>query len=550
MQNVPRKEDLRIEFKSDRQGYPDDALVDEIVGMTNTEGGVLYLGVEDDGEATGVHKKHLDPIGLSALIANHTRPSISVRAEIIQAGGISIMMIDVPKSYTVVATASGKILKRRLKADGSPEVIPMYPYEISTRLSDLRKLDFSAQAVQDASLDDFDPNQMARLRTTIQNRDGDRRLLALSDRELEQALQLIVFAGGVCYPTLAGMLILGKEESLKRFVPTMQAGFQVLQGTKVVLNETFHKPILEVLELFYEYLKPWNPEKELEYGLFRIPIPVFSKSAFREGIVNAFVHRDYSILGAVRIEISDEGMTISNPGGFIDGVTLENLLTVEPYGRNPALSDALKRIGLAERTGRGIDRIFEGAITFGRPWPDYSETTARNVVLFMPRAKADESFIRMLADEQARLGRTLSINALLVLSAIKTERKVGIGFLQMVTHIPFGRINSVIEELVENGLVEETGAGRRRQFILSRKVYGASGKLKEYTRQKGMDKGRFPEMIMTLAAQQEGIVSKKDAVDLLHIPAGQAYLLLRKLCDEKKMILVQGGRYAKYRLSQ
>ena len=85
---------------------------------------------------------------------------------------------------------------------------------------------------------------------------------------------------------------------------------------------------------------------------------------------------------------------------------------------------------------------------------------------------------------------------------------------------------------------------------MSRKVYGASGKLKEYTRQKGIDKGRFPEMIMTLAAQQEGIVSKKDAVDLLHIPAGQAYLLLRKLCDEKKMILVQGGRYAKYRLSQ
>ena len=60
--------------------------------------------------------------------------------------------------------------------------------------------------------------------------------------------------------------------------------------------------------------------------------------------------------------IDDEGMTISNPGGFIDGVNLKNLLTVEPHGRNPALADVMKRIGLAEKTGRGIDRIYEGSI--------------------------------------------------------------------------------------------------------------------------------------------------------------------------------------------
>ena len=52
--------------------------------MTNTEGGVLYLGVEDNGEITGVHKKHKDPNGAMALIANKTVPSLSVRAEIIE----------------------------------------------------------------------------------------------------------------------------------------------------------------------------------------------------------------------------------------------------------------------------------------------------------------------------------------------------------------------------------------------------------------------------------------------------------------------------------
>lgn len=64
--------------------------------------------------------------------------------------------------------------------------------------------------------------------------------------------------------------------------------------------------------------------------------------------------------------IEDEGMTISSPDGFIEGINLNNPLTVEPHGRNQTLADALKRIGLAERTKHGIDRIFEEFIMYGR----------------------------------------------------------------------------------------------------------------------------------------------------------------------------------------
>lgn len=117
-----------------------------------------------------------------------------------------------------------------------------------------------------------------------------------------------------------------------------------------------------MLELFETNFDAWNPEHEMEEGLLRISAPEFSKRAFREALVNAFCHRDYTILGSVRVAIDDDGLTISNPGGFIEGVSIENLLTVEPHGRNKALADALKRIGLAEKTGRGIDRIFEGLI--------------------------------------------------------------------------------------------------------------------------------------------------------------------------------------------
>lgn len=134
--------------------------------------------------------------------------------------------------------------------------------KIYTRLSDLRKLDFFAQPIQDGTIDDLDPNQIIRLRETIRNQNGDQQLLALSDEDLEKALQFIVRVGNNMYPTLTGLLLVGKESSLQRLVPTASAVFQVMQGTKVVINESYRKPIIELVELFSEYMKAWNPEKE------------------------------------------------------------------------------------------------------------------------------------------------------------------------------------------------------------------------------------------------------------------------------------------------
>jgi len=142
------------------------------------------------------------------------------------------------------------------------------------------------------------------------------------------------------------------------------------------------------------------------------------------------------MLGSVRVAIDDDGLTISNPGGFVEGVTIKNLLTVEPQGRNKTLADALKRIGLAEKTGRGIDRIFEGSIIFGRPWLDYSESTNNKVKLFIQRAKPDFVFANTISKEEERTGGLLLINSLLILSSIKFERRMNMRRILEVTNIP------------------------------------------------------------------------------------------------------------------
>ena len=549
MRSIPEHESLLVEFKSDTKKLPDSDIFDAVVAFANTEGGELFLGVEDDGSVTGVHKSHANPITLSAYIANNTIPPVSIRAEIIDEEH-PVLRISVPKSYGgIVATASGKILRRSIKADGNPENIPMYPTELATRMSDLRLLDYSAMAVNEATLDAFDPLETERLRKLILAYDGDKALLELSDQDLYKVLGFVREQRDELTPTITGILLIGKEAAISRFVPTAASAFQVLEGTSVRVNEDYSLPVLAAIERLIQHLEAWNPERELEMGLFRMPAPDFNKRAIREAIVNAFSHRDYTKMGRVRVAVADEGLTVANPGGFIEGISVDNLLTAEPHGRNPLLADALKRIGLADKTGRGIDRIFEGSLIYGRLLPDYSASTQVTVSLFIPRSSPDIQIAKLISDEQNRLGRPLPINTLLVLNALKDLPKSDIHQIAAATKLSETVVKAIVEKTTESGLIEAFGNGRGRSYMLSRQVYNNKQKTAGYVRQKDIDEIRYPELVLNLARNSQ-FIARADVVKLLHVNEAQAYRLLRKLVDDGQLEAVNRGHYAKYRLRQ
>jgi ATP-dependent DNA helicase RecG len=544
MRNIGFPESLTVEFKSDRDKLPDSEIIDAVVAFANTDGGDLYLGVEDDGVVTGLHNDHKDPTQLAAFIANRTVPPVTVRCEVIKYDA-PVLKISVPRRTSIVATSSGKMLRRRIKADGKPENIPMYPFEIATRLSSLSLLDYSAQPVPDATMADLDAVERERLRNIIRTYHGEQNLLELTDVELDKALQLTTMVEGKMVPTFTGLLLIGKKDRLKALMPTAESAIQILHGTDVIVNETFTLPLLAAFEKISEYMNAWNRNEEMQIGLFRVTIPDIDYRAFRESLVNAYCHRDYSMLGRVRVQLDDEGLTISNPGGFIEGINIHNLLDAEPHGRNPVLADALKRIGLAERTGRGIDRIFEGSLLYGRLLPDYSATTNSRVSLFIPKSMPDKAFVRMLAVEQQRIGRPLPIRALLVLNSLKQLHRASVYDLTEDTNIEETRIKSIIESLTEAGLVEAAGTGKGRYYILSSKVYRNADNTVGYVRQTGIDKLRYSELVLKLAKTQ-GYVTRGNVAELLHITPSQAYRVLVSLAADNKLKLDGKGKYAKY----
>ena len=542
MRSIPTKESMVVEFKQDpKSGLKDSVVVEAGVGLTNAEGGTLFIGITDSGEVTGVHSSNwADPVRVAAFIASHTVPPITVRAERIQGElPFPVMVVDVPKGQGITATIDGKIIKRRLKVDGRPENYPFFPSEFNTRLSDLGRLDFTARTLPEAVYSDLDPAERERLRDMIGQNQGDRAVLELEDEDFDKALHLATEENGELRPTVAGLLMIGKKARILKLLPTVGATLQVFEGTTLRVNKDIGLPILASLLELENGFEAWNFEHEYEDGLFRIGVTEFSKEAFREALINAFTHRDYTCLGRISVRLLQEGLEITSPGGFINGVSLNNLLTVEPRGRNPALADCLKRTGLAERSGRGIDRIFEGSLLYGRPLPDYAESTDAFVRVLIPRGEPDMAFVRFLRSFQGKRTpgqNALSVGALLILDALRRKGDLALESLARELSFSAARVRTLVLDLERSGMVRTQG-DERVSLALTAKAVAPKSAIRE-------DIG--PEEKILGLARTNGSVTRGDLVDCLGVSGSTAYRILADMVGKGRLVRSGSGRWARY----
>jgi ATP-dependent DNA helicase RecG len=357
---------------------------------------------------------------------------------------------------------------------------------------------------------------------------GDRALLALEDEQLDGALGLVQSVSGRRAVTVAGLLLLGRESALRQHLPTHEVAFQVLEGTDVRVNEFYRTPLLRVFERVMEQFTARIEEDEVQVGLFRVPIPTFDQRSFREALVNALTHRDYARLGAVHVRWEGQELVISNPGGFVEGVTLENLLVVEPRPRNPLLADAIKRIGLAERTGRGVDLIYEGMLRYGRPAPDYAYSNATTVAVHLASTAADIPFLQMILQEEQRLGTRIPLASLILLARLREERRLDVTRAAAAIQKNEAVARGVLERLVESGLVEAHGATKGRSYTLGAAVYRRMGQSADYVRQAGFDRIQQEQMVIRLA-KAKGTIKRRDVIELCKITPDQASRLLQAM---------------------
>ena len=301
----------------------------------------------------------------------------------------------------------------------------------------------------------------------------------------------------------------------------------------VPVNEWFHGPILEALDAIQQLFQSLYREQEATVGLFRLPVPNYAPDAFREAMNNAILHRDYARLGTVFVQFHPDHLLLTNPGGFLEGITLDNLLVHEPKPRNPRLAEAFRRIGLVETTGRGIDRIYDGQARYGRPLPDYSQGTREAVRLILRGGDTSLAF-SVFVYEQDRAGNRLQLDELLAMNFLQQERRADVPTIGQLIQRGEASARAVLERLVERGLVEPRREGRERVYCLSAAVYQQFGLPEAYVHMRGFDSIRQESMVLEYVAAH-GRITRGQAMKLCGLGGDQASKLLRRMADQGKL---------------
>ena len=157
---------------------------------------------------------------------------------------------------------------------------------------------------------------------------------------------------------------------------------------------------------------------------------------------------------------------VTSPGGFIGGVTAQNVLRHPPVRRNPLLADVLQAIGLVNRAGLGVDRIYEELLLLGKDLPRYDANEAHVRLVLPTRTHAD--FVRFV-HEARRGGETLSLDDLILLRRLTRRRSLDRWTAAELLQLPDAEAAEQLVSLRERGYLIAQGRGRGTVYRLARR---------------------------------------------------------------------------------
>ncbi len=273
---------------------------------------------------------------------------------------------------------------------------------------------------------------------------------------------------------------------------------------------------------FYDELwKLINLRNDIQYfqsGLFVLDIPTFSERVVREAVLNAVSHRDYQLGGSVFIRQYPRRLVIESPGGFPIGINEQNILDRQSP-RNRRIADIFAKCGLVERSGQGMNLMYELCIQESKSTPDFANSDQYQIVLNLDGEVQDPRFLQFLEKVGRETLKLFSTTDFLLLDHIHRERKIP------------EHLRKRLQSLVEMGIVERFGRGRGVKYVLSRRYYKMAGEKGTYTRKKGLDRDTNKTLLLKHVKENRENGSRlKELMQVLPaLSRGQVQTLLREL---------------------
>ena len=383
--------------------------------FANAGGGVVVFGVADKvrGRAHAIHgARGYDLDVFRRGIFDGTRPGVA--AEVVELnvpeGTGKLLVVRVNEGDSKPYGTAAGLFKQRV----GKNCMPLDPVTFQRAQVRSAAVDWSGAPAHGLSLQDLDPLQIERARQVLRSKAPSSGLLELPDPAFLSGLEALR-EGQV---THAGMLLFARREVLAQRCPQAQFHYVLHDGeTSVARNDIDRLPLLEAVERMEQvFTGPLNPEKEIELGLFKLRIPQFPVEGVREAVLNALTHRDYLNPGEILVRHSTQELVVTSPGGFVAGITPENILRHEAVPRNRTLANALVKLRLVESSGIGRRRIFRSALVFGKRRPEYV-TDGHSVTLRMFNREAHDALAKLIAQLDAQ-GAEVALDQLLVLDAL------------------------------------------------------------------------------------------------------------------------------------
>lgn len=493
--------------------------VEYAVCFANAEGGVVVFGVADKvrGRSAAIHGA--DGYSLDVWrrgIFDSTRPNLTVIVEELPVpeGSGRLLLVRIPRGdHPPYGTAQG-LFKKRV----SKNCMPLDAQLFHKSRSMTNAVDWSGQHAKGVETADLDQTEIARARNILRRVNPESELLKLDDQSF------LVGLGGMRNGkvTNAGLLLFGREQVLSQLCPQHQVHY-VLQVSdlEIARNNSYRQGLLNVLEQIENaFTGPMNPEQELTVGFFKLRIPSFPIEVVREAVLNAVTHRDYTDPGEVLIRHAPRELVVTSPGGFLAGITPENILRHEPVSRNRTLAEALEKLRLVERAGIGRRRIFIPMLSYGKRMPVY-ETDGIRVTLKIFDGTIDHRMASLVAKWKGE-GRTIELDGLLLLTYLKEHAFIDTLTASKLLQLPRDAARVALEELAQPriGILERRGRTRAATYHLTKGVARDLLGKAAYTKIKGLDPIRYAEMVKAFVADH-GSITPQECRELLGLGDSQ-----------------------------
>ncbi|MCP4591288.1 MAG: hypothetical protein GY842_11110 [bacterium] len=385
-------ESATVEFKTSLAD--NKKIVETIAAMATVGGGLVLVGVRDDGRVLGLRLGEGDQERLVQRVLAHTDPKVYVDLELIDIDSRPVLCIRVPPGDGP-HLASGRAYYR-----SGPATVAMSRDEYERRLLDrLRESSGFERRIDDGlRLTEIDESEVRRFAESARQR-GPLPTGGSQD-ELELLRRLHLVRGDLT--TVGGVLLFGRYPQGPFPQSTIRA--KAVRGASVdavAIEGSLFQQIDRAADFVARNLRI----RPVLTELVRQDLPELPLSAVREVIANAVAHRDYRSTAPIQLRLDDRGLSVWNPGHFPPPITPALLRQDHPsVPTNPLVARVLYLAGYIEQWGTGTQRVIQAMRDQGNPEPLFEEAkeSGIRVILPLPRGLTDRLSLR----QQKLLGET------------------------------------------------------------------------------------------------------------------------------------------------